>query len=39
MMIATSGLLPIPPEAEVSKDNDGQGFRQTQDGRLDGVTT
>jgi len=34
-----SRLLPILPEAEVSKDNDGQGFRQTQDGRLEGVTT
>jgi hypothetical protein len=42
MMIATSRLLPILPEAEVCEDNDGQiviytGVRQTQDGRLEGV--
>jgi hypothetical protein len=35
-------LLPILPEAEVCEDNDGQiviytGFRQTQDGRLEGI--
>lgn len=38
-MSMVTRLLPILPEAEVSEDNDGQGFRQTQDGRLDGVAT
>jgi len=32
-------LLSTLPDAEVSKENDGQRLRQIQDGRLEGVTT
>lgn len=44
MMIATSRLLPILPNLLLDEESDGEvliytGFRQTQDGRLEGVTT